>query len=185
MESDGPARWIVVVGKQRWALAPVWSAGMVTADYRHLDLCEVPALGGPVLAELAGGRRRCRRPFGTACRCLSLRSWAADQDRESSEHVHPDEFGVEQRIGGYDPDELLLVPMWAVVTARALIGRFTEHCRAGTAINFADETECGVWALAATAAEPLPGIPVPDTRHELAELLARVYDALRAALPGP
>jgi hypothetical protein len=182
MENDGPARWIVV-GKQRWALAPVWSAGMVTADYRHLDLREVPALGGPVLAELAGGRRRC--PFGTACRCLSLRSWAPDHDRESSEHVHPDEFGVEQRIGGYDPAEPLLVPMRAVVTARALIGRLTAHCRAGTAINFADETECGVWALTATAAEPLPGTPVPDTRHELAELMARIYDALRAALPGP
>jgi hypothetical protein len=104
---------------------------------------------------------------------------------KSNERVHPDEFGVEQWIGGYDPEELLLVPMWAVVTARALIGRFTEHCRAGTAINLADETECGVWALAATAAEPLPGTPVPDTRHELAELMARVYDALRAALPGP
>jgi hypothetical protein len=46
----GGDRWASPVdrcrGNQWWVLALVWSAGMVTADYRHLDLREVPALGG-------------------------------------------------------------------------------------------------------------------------------------------
>jgi hypothetical protein len=143
----------------------------------------------------------------TGCSTWAERYWPtpeqARQDPEADRHQHecptgrivivsrrPDaahreNLGLERRMGAYDPDELLLVPYWAVLAARGLAEVMSRQTDRAHRIDLGDPVWVGFLSETVLAAHPVPGqTPSADPR-DLVELLRRLADAFKDALPKP
>lgn len=98
---------------------------------------------------------------------------------------HPEQLGIEQLLGTYDPNEPLLVPAWAVLVSRSLVSFFARQLARGATADLSNPDEVWLWATNITAANPLPDQPRPETMAELEKLLQAAARALGNSLPKP
>lgn len=102
-----------------------------------------------------------------------------------SAQTSPEQAGAERLIGTYDPNELLVVPYWAVLAARGLAGVMARQAELGGRLDLSSDAYLRLIGGAVLAADPLPDTTEPLDQHDLARLLRRLADTLAGALPKP